>query len=135
MTQAETRYAIDPATAKGLDTAGLREHFHVGGLFKPGEIKLVYSHYDRLLLGSVVPNGKPLVLDNVPETGTPSILDRREMGVLNLGAVAEVLVDTGRAVGDKVDLIRILSQLHDRQLVFRRLSEEERCEEMWTERI
>ncbi len=59
-TNAETRYAIDPATTKGLDTQGLRDHFHVGGLFAEGEIKLVYSHYDRLILGSAVPVSGPL---------------------------------------------------------------------------
>ncbi len=92
MTAAQIRHAIDPATAKTLDTEGLRSHFHVGGLFQPGDIKLVYSHYDRLLLGSVVPADGPLILDNVPETGTPSVLDRREMGVLNLGEAADVTV-------------------------------------------
>ena len=92
MTKAETRYAIDPATAKTLDTQGLRDHFHVGGLFGPGEISLVYSHYDRLILGSVVPQGGPLVLDAVPETGTATFLERREMGVLNLGDAAAVEV-------------------------------------------
>ena len=90
MTNAQTRYAIDPATAKTLDTDGLRDHFHVGGLFTPGQIKLVYSHYDRLILGSAVPEGGKLVLDNVPETGTATILERREMGILNIGAAGTV---------------------------------------------
>ncbi|MCA8933293.1 MAG: 5-dehydro-4-deoxy-D-glucuronate isomerase, partial [Rhodospirillaceae bacterium] len=67
-----------------------RDHFHVGGLFKPGEIKLVYSFYDRLILGSAVPDGSPLTLDHVTNTGTPSILDRREMGVLNIGEAGTV---------------------------------------------
>lgn len=100
MTTAETRYAIDPASTKALDTQGLRNHFHVGGLFKPGEIKLVYSHYDRLILGSVVPDGSALTIDRVPETGTPSILDRREMGILNIGETGTVGVGGDRhAVG------------------------------------
>ena len=90
--QVETRDAIDPASAKALDTDGLRRYFHAGGLFQPGEITLVYAHYDRLLLGSVVPSSAPLVLDRVPETGTPSILDRREMGVLNLAETGEIAV-------------------------------------------
>ena len=90
LTSVETRYAIDPPTAKTLDTQGLRDHFHVGGLFKEGEIRLIYSHYDRLILGSAVPDAFNLALDAVPETGTPSILDRREMGVLNIGEPAEV---------------------------------------------
>ena len=92
MTSAETRYAIDPATAKTLDTEALRAHFHVGDLFQPGEIKLVYSHYDRLILGSAVPDGAPLTLDHVPESGTASILERREMAVLNLDDTGEVSV-------------------------------------------
>lgn len=92
MTSAETRYAIDPKTAKTLDTQGLRDHFHVGGLFQPGQIKLVYSHYDRLILGSVVPANEPLILDNIPETGTLSFLDRRELGVLNLAETGEITV-------------------------------------------
>lgn len=90
MTTAETRYAIDPASAKALDTTGLRDHFHVGGLFRPGEIRLVYSHYDRLILGSVVPRGSALTIDRVTNTETPSILDRREMGILNIGKAGTV---------------------------------------------
>ncbi len=92
MTTTQTRYAIDPETAKGLDTTALRDHFHVGSLFQPDEIHLVYSHYDRLVLGSAVPASKDLTLDQVPEVGTPSILDRREMGILNIGATGSVTV-------------------------------------------
>lgn len=92
MLKTQTRYAIDPATAKGLDTEALRDHFHVGGLFAPGEINLVYSHYDRLILGSAVPAGGTLTLDKVEAAGTPSVLDRREMGVLNIGETGTVIV-------------------------------------------
>ncbi|AUH34341.1 5-dehydro-4-deoxy-D-glucuronate isomerase [Paracoccus tegillarcae] len=92
MLKTQTRHAIDPATTKTLDTDQLRDHFHVGGLFSDGEIDLVYSHYDRLILGSAVPAGGSLVLDAVAETGTPSILDRREMGVLNIGDTGSVSV-------------------------------------------
>jgi 4-deoxy-L-threo-5-hexosulose-uronate ketol-isomerase len=88
----ETRYAIDPATAKTLDTEGLRNHFHKDGLFKEGEINLVYTHYDRLILGSAVPAGKTLTLDHMHETGTPNFLDRREMGILNIGDAGDVTV-------------------------------------------
>jgi len=92
MTEVETRYAIDPANAKDLDTEGLRSHFHVEGLFAKGEAKFVYSHYDRLLLGSVVPTDKDLVVDHIPEAGTATVLERREMGILNLGDTGEVKV-------------------------------------------
>lgn len=92
MLKTQTRYAIDPATAKTLDTNQLRDHFHVDGLFSDGEINLVYSHYDRLILGSVVPAGKSLVIDHVAETGTAAFLERREMGVLNIGDTGTVSV-------------------------------------------
>ncbi|WP_316014121.1 5-dehydro-4-deoxy-D-glucuronate isomerase [Roseobacter sp. HKCCA0434] len=91
-TNAQIRHAIDPNTAKGLDTTGLRDHFHVGHLFAKGEITLVYSHYDRLILGSAVPAGESLTLDAVPETGTPSFLDRREAAFLNIGDSGEIEV-------------------------------------------
>lgn len=92
MLKTQTRYAIDPTSAKALDTEQLRDHFHVKDLFASGEINLVYSHYDRLILGSVVPDGSTLTLDAVAETGTPSILDRREMAVLNIGETGVVQV-------------------------------------------
>lgn len=92
MTNAQIRYAIDPDTAKTFDTGKLREHFHVGDLFADDEIKLVYSHYDRLILGSAVPVKEPLTLDQVPETGTATFLERREMAALNLGDAGSITV-------------------------------------------
>ena len=81
----ETRHAIDPATARGFDTDALRKHFHVGGIFVPGEIRLIYTHYDRMIVGGAVPDGAALTLDRVAEAGTASLLDRRELVVVNIG--------------------------------------------------
>jgi 4-deoxy-L-threo-5-hexosulose-uronate ketol-isomerase len=61
----ETRYAIDPATAKSLDTDALRSHFHKDGPFAEGEINLVHTHCDRFILGSAVPGAGTLTLDHV----------------------------------------------------------------------
>ena len=85
MLTVETRHAIDPATARGFDTDALRRHFHVGGIFVPGEIRLIYTHYDRMIVGGAVPDGAALTLDRVAEAGTPSLLDRRELVVVNIG--------------------------------------------------
>lgn len=92
MTQIQTRYAIDPATAKSLDTEQLRDHFHVGGLFEDGKINMVYSHYDRLIMGGAIPGNGTLTLDHVAETGTENMLERREVGVLNVGDTGQVKV-------------------------------------------
>ncbi len=80
-----TLYATDPAAAKAMDTTALRDHFHVAGLFEAGRINLTYTHYDRMIVGAAVPDGAPLLLDAVSEAGTASVLDRREMGILNIG--------------------------------------------------
>lgn len=99
MLTVETRHAIDPTSAKALDTEGLRSHFLAEGLFRSGEIRLAYTHYDRMLVGAAVPDGGDLVLDQVKECGTPSILDRREMAIVNIGDAGSV-----RAAGETYSL-------------------------------
>ncbi|MGY6548980.1 MAG: 5-dehydro-4-deoxy-D-glucuronate isomerase [Roseinatronobacter sp.] len=88
MLHVETRHAISPREAKAMDTDALRAAFLGEGLFAPGQIRLIYTHYDRMILGGVVPDGGVLMLDHVPQTGTPGVLDRREMGIVNVGAAA-----------------------------------------------
>ena len=85
MLTVETRHAIHPDHAKGMDTTALRSHFLGEGMFADGEIRLVYTHYDRFTLGGAVPAGGTLTLDKVEETKTDSFLDRREMGIVNIG--------------------------------------------------
>ena len=90
MLTVETRHAVDPEAARDLDSAGLRRAFLAGGLFAGGEVRLVYTHYDRMIVGGAVPAGGPLTLDHVKEAGTASLLDRREMAVLNIGGTGTV---------------------------------------------
>jgi 4-deoxy-L-threo-5-hexosulose-uronate ketol-isomerase len=85
MLTVETRHAVHQDHARGMDTASLRQHFLTQGMFADGEIRLVYSHYDRFVMGGAVPNGGSLTLDHVTETRTPNFLDRREMGIVNIG--------------------------------------------------
>lgn len=90
MLTVETRHAIHPDHAKGMDTAALRQNFLGEGLFAGGEIRLIYTHYDRFVLGGAVPDGAPLTLDVVDETRTPTFMDRREMGIVNIGGTGTV---------------------------------------------
>ncbi|MFV0333071.1 MAG: 5-dehydro-4-deoxy-D-glucuronate isomerase [Tropicimonas sp.] len=90
MLTVETRHAIHPEHAKGMDTGALRAHFLGQNLFADGEIRLIYTHYDRFTLGGAVPAGGTLTLDKVEETKTPSFLDRREMGIVNIGQAGTV---------------------------------------------
>ncbi|RAP40212.1 5-dehydro-4-deoxy-D-glucuronate isomerase [Rhodovulum viride] len=90
MLHVETRHAVHPDQARTMDTAALRRHFLAEGLFQDGRLRLVYSHYDRFVLGGAVPAGGRLTLDHVAETGTPGFLDRRELGIVNLGGTGTV---------------------------------------------
>ncbi len=90
MLTVETRHAIHPDHAKGMDTDALRRNFLTEGMFAPGEIRLVYTHYDRFTVGGAVPDGAPLTLDKVAETRTETFLERREMGIVNIGGPGRV---------------------------------------------
>ena len=90
MLSVETRHAVHPEHAFGMGTDELRHHFLASGLFAEGEIRLIYTHYDRFVMGAAVPNGAPLTLDVVAETRTANFLDRREMGVVNVGETGTV---------------------------------------------
>jgi len=107
MLTVETRHAIDPVTAATFGTDELREHFHVGGIFLPGEIRLIYTHYDRMIVGGAVPDETALTLDEVKECGTASILDRREMVLVNIGGDGEVAVAGETYAMTKGDMLYI----------------------------
>ncbi len=89
----EVRTAASPKDSKYYDTKRLREEFFIGDLFKPNEIKLVYSHIDRIITGSAVPTDKPLVLTAGAELRAEYFLQRREMGVINIGGAGTITVD------------------------------------------
>lgn len=95
----EIRYASHPEDAKRYDTKELREKFLIEDLFKLGEIKLVYSHVDRIIAGSAVPTDKELILEAGKEIGAEYFLQRRELGVINIGGAGKVTLD-----GDVYDL-------------------------------
>jgi 4-deoxy-L-threo-5-hexosulose-uronate ketol-isomerase len=90
MLTVETRQAVHPEHARTLGTGDLRRHFLGQGLFADGEIRLIYTHYDRFTLGGAVPNGAELVLGKVAETRTETFLERREMGIVNIGGTGTV---------------------------------------------
>jgi len=92
----EVRQAIHPDHAALLDTDGLREQFLVEDLFGDTP-KLVYTHYDRLIVGGVKPAG-PIELDIDPAViAAEYLLERREMGVINIGGPGSITV-TGNQV-------------------------------------
>ena len=89
----DTRYAHHPEDVKGYDTETLRRHFLVEQVFAIGELSLTYTHVDRVVFGGAVPTTQALALEGGKAFGTPNFLDRRELGVVNIGAAGRVLVD------------------------------------------
>jgi len=89
------RQPIHSEHVKLLDTAGLRRHFLVERLFVQDEITLTYSQIDRIIVGGIMPVNQAVCFS--PElgrfTGTDFFLQRRELGLINIGGAARVLVD------------------------------------------
>ncbi|MBQ3795359.1 MAG: 5-dehydro-4-deoxy-D-glucuronate isomerase [Butyrivibrio sp.] len=89
----ELRTACSPRDEKYYDTKRLREEFLIDDLFKADDIKLVYSHIDRIITGSAVPVNKELVLTAGDELRADYFLQRREMGVINIGGAGVITID------------------------------------------
>ena len=88
----ETRYASSPQAVKQYDTEQLRAEFLIDNLMELGKINLTYSHYDRYIAGSAVPI-QPLTLETIDPLKSSFFLERRELGIINVGGNGVVLVD------------------------------------------
>lgn len=87
------RYHNSQKEVKGMNTSELREQFLVDQLLLSGEINFTYSHYDRVIIGGAVPSSKSLALENFPMLRAEFFLERREMGVINVGGSGKIVVD------------------------------------------
>ena len=88
--KAELRYAAHPNDVKNWDTSRLRKEFLIENIFLPDEITFVYSMYDRFMAGGAMPVKNKLVLETTDELKSENFLDRREMGIINIGGDAEI---------------------------------------------
>lgn len=89
----ELRTAASPRDVKHYTTQRLREEFHIPQVFVGDEIKLVYSHIDRIITGSATPVTKELKLEAGAELRAEYFLQRRELGVINIGGDGVITVD------------------------------------------
>ena len=89
----ELRTASSPRDVKTYDTARLREEFLIQDLFRPDEVKMVYSHIDRIITGAAMPVNKAMTLAAGEELRAEYFLQRREMGIINIGGEGKVTVD------------------------------------------
>lgn len=92
-TNYQLRYASNPRDAKNYDTARLRQDFLIETLFTDNQVNMVYSMYDRLIVGGAMPVGESLPLESIDPLKSAHFLTRREMGVFNVGGQGRVVVD------------------------------------------
>jgi len=90
---ASIRFAIHAREFKTLDTQQLREAFLMEDLFVADQIQLVYSHYDRLIVGGALPMKNSLPLQPVEMLKANFFLERRELGIINVGGPGKVVAD------------------------------------------
>jgi 4-deoxy-L-threo-5-hexosulose-uronate ketol-isomerase len=89
----ETRYAHHPEGMKRFTTEELRQHFLVDTLFEPDQVHLTYTHVDRMIFGGVTPAKVELSIKLDRQLGVEYFLERREMGIINIGGEGVVVVD------------------------------------------
>lgn len=95
----EMRYASHPDDAKHYDTKQLRKEFLVQNLFQTDKISMVYTDYDRFIVGGAFPVNKAIELETIDPLKAEFFLFRRELGIINIGGAAIITLD-----GDTIEL-------------------------------
>lgn len=103
----QQRYQNSSNEVKGMNTAELREQFLIEEMMKPGKICFTYSHYDRVIIGGAMPDTESLTLKNFSMLKAGYFLERREMGVINVGGGGSITVDGATFQIDKKDCLYI----------------------------
>ncbi len=116
-TNYEFRYAAHPLDAKSYDTSRLRQDFLIESLFCKDEVNLVYSMYDRMIVGGALPIDESLPLEAIDPLKAPYFTTRREVGIFNIGEGEGTV-----AVGDETFVLGYKDALYigkgDRDIVF-----------------
>jgi 4-deoxy-L-threo-5-hexosulose-uronate ketol-isomerase len=89
----ESRFALSPNEGKQLDTQSLRDNFLMEKLFEADAIHLTLSHYDRYIFGGVMPVKETVLLSNPENLKANYFLERRELGIINVGGKGTVVAD------------------------------------------
>src|SRR5687768_15633521 len=111
----EIRHAASPLDAKHYTTERLRKDFLMERLMVRGEINFVYSHYDRVITGGVVPT-KSIKLPTYDALRADYFLERRELGIINVGGEGAVSVEGQKFSLSKKDCLYI--GLGNKEVVF-----------------
>jgi 4-deoxy-L-threo-5-hexosulose-uronate ketol-isomerase len=100
-------YAVHPNDYTLYTTAQIREHFLLETLFEQGKANFVYTHYDRMIVGGAMPGTTELELPNFDILRADYFLERRELGIINVGGDATVTVDGEQFQLSKLDCLYV----------------------------
>lgn len=89
----DSRFALSPNEGKQLDTQGLRDNFLMEKLFEADAIHLTLSHFDRYIAGGIMPVKGTVLLSNPENLKAKYFLERRELGIINVGGKGTVVAD------------------------------------------
>ncbi|MGF2410818.1 5-dehydro-4-deoxy-D-glucuronate isomerase [Ferruginibacter sp.] len=103
----QIRFHNSPKEVSTMNAADLRSNFLVQNIMKAGEINFVYSHYDRVIIGGVVPTTKAITLPTYDSLKADYFLERRELGAINVGGDGEIIVDGKSYDVNKLDCLYI----------------------------
>jgi 4-deoxy-L-threo-5-hexosulose-uronate ketol-isomerase len=101
----EIRFENSPKEVQGMTTGQLREAFLTEHLMQPDAVRLVYTHYDRVIMGGACPVKQNLTLETHPELRADFFLERRELGIINIGGKGRVYADDTPHELDKFDCL------------------------------
>jgi len=89
----KTNHTVHPEDFKSYGTEKIREQFLVENVFEPDEISLVYTMYDRLIVGGAMPVNKKLQIESIDALKSEYFLKRREIGIINVGSEGKIIAD------------------------------------------
>ncbi|MBN9384456.1 MAG: 5-dehydro-4-deoxy-D-glucuronate isomerase [Chitinophagaceae bacterium] len=101
----QIRFEHSPKEVSSMNTSELRDAFLTDSLMKDDAIQLLYTHYDRVIMGGAKPVGKRLVLETHPELKASYFLERRELGIINVGGKGMVRADGHSQELNKLDAL------------------------------
>jgi 4-deoxy-L-threo-5-hexosulose-uronate ketol-isomerase len=100
-------YALGPNEVKQFSTAELRQNFLMENVLSDGAINFTYTHYDRMMIGGVKPMGGSIKLETYPELRSEYFLERREIGIINVGGEGSISVDGTSYLLTKLDCLYV----------------------------
>jgi 4-deoxy-L-threo-5-hexosulose-uronate ketol-isomerase len=103
----EVRFESGRQETAAMNTEALRNNFLVPGLMQADKIKLVYTHYDRMIIGGAMPVQQTLSIEAHSELKASFFLERREIGIINVGGAGVVIADGAEHALNKLDCLYV----------------------------